>query len=371
MSEFSPVDGAHMARALELAARGQYSAHPNPMVGCVVVDGDTVVGEGWHECAGEPHAEINALRQAGTGAAGATVYVTLEPCAHHGKTPPCVEALIDAGVGRVVVAMQDPFEKVAGRGVQALQAAGIATAVGLMQAAAESLNAGFISRVTRRRPLVRLKIASSLDGAIAMASGESQWITGPDARDDVQRLRARSGAILTGIGTVLADDPALNVRSSEIDTRGLQPLRVVLDSRLRMPLAAGMLTNPGRTLVCCTGEHESSKLVDAGAEVQSYPADGGVVDVAAVLADLATRDINDVLVEAGPRLAGYLLENDLVDELVIYQAPHIMGGETRRMFDTPSWTELSDRRQLTITDIATVGNDTRITARIKDRCSPE
>ncbi len=366
MSQFSAVDCAQMARALELAERGLYSAHPNPMVGCVIVDGDTVVGEGWHESAGEPHAEINALRAAGDRSAGATVFVTLEPCAHHGKTPPCAEALIDAGVRRVVVAMRDPFEQVAGRGIDALQEAGIETDVGLMQSAAEALNAGFISRVTRGRPFVRLKIAASLDGAIAMSSGESQWITGPEARDDVQRLRARSGAIMTGIGTVLADDPALNVRSVEIDTRGLQPLRVVLDSRLRMPLAAGMLTNPGGTLVCCTGRHDSAKLTDAGAEVRSYPADGSVVDVAAVLEDLAAREISDVLVEAGPGLAGYLLEKDLFDELVIYQAPHIMGSETRRMFDTPSWTALSDRRELTVTDITGVGHDTRITARVRN-----
>ena len=366
MSQFSPVDCAQMARALELAKRGEYSAHPNPMVGCVIVAGDSVVGEGWHEIAGEPHAEVNALRAAGDRAAGGTVFVTLEPCAHQGKTPPCVDALIEASVARVVVAMRDPFDKVAGRGIDALQEAGIETEVGLMQSAAESLNAGFISRVSRGRPYVRLKIAASLDGAIAMSSGESQWITGPEARDDVQRLRARSGAIMTGIGTVLADDPALTVRSDDIDTHGLQPLRVVLDSRLRMPLASGMLTNPGGTLVCCTGRHDSSRLADAGAEVRSYAADGNVVDVAAVLEDLAAREINDVLVEAGPGLAGYLLEKDLFDELVIYQAAHIMGSETRRMFSTPSWTALSDRRELTITDITSVGNDTRITARVRN-----
>ena len=366
MSEFAPVECAHMARALELAERGQYSAHPNPMVGCIIVDGDSVVGEGWHERAGGPHAEISALRAAGTRAAGATVFVTLEPCAHHGKTPPCVEALIDADVRRVIVAMRDPFEQVSGRGIEALRNAGIQTDVGLMRSAAQTLNAGFISRVTLRRPFVRLKVAASLDGAIAMASGESQWITGPESRDDVQRLRARSGAIMTGIGTVLADDPALNVRSKDIETYGLQPLRVVLDSRLRMPLAAGMLTIPGRTLVCCTGRQDATKLIDAGAEVQSYRADGSVVDVAAVLEDLAAREINDVLVEAGPGVAGYLLEKDLVDELVIYQAPHIMGSESRRMFDTPSWTALSDRRELTITDLTSIGNDTRITAKVRD-----
>ena len=365
MTGFASVDCAHMARALELAERGQYSAHPNPMVGCVIVNGDSIVGEGWHEFAGEPHAEINALRAAGARAAGATVYVTLEPCAHHGRTPPCAEALIDAGVGRVVAAMQDPHEKVAGKGLEALAAAGIDIEPGLMQSAAEALNAGFISRVTRNRPLVRVKVAASIDGAIAMKSGESQWITGPEARDDVQRLRARAGAVMTGIGTVLADDPSLNVRSTNIDTRGLQPLRVVLDSRLRMSPDAGMLTVPGDTLVCCIGDHDSSRLEEAGAEVVAYRADGEVVDVAAVLEDLANRQVNDVLVEAGPGLSGHLLEKDLVDELVIYQAPHIMGGETRGMFDTPSWTALADRRGIDIRDVCPIGDDTRITARIR------
>ncbi len=366
MQEFSPTDCAHMARALELAERGQFSAQPNPMVGCVIVDGDDVVGEGWHELAGAEHAEINALRAAGARASGASVYVTLEPCAHHGKTPPCAEALIDAGVGRVVAAMQDPHEKVAGRGLEMLSDAGIEIELGLMQAAAEALNAGFVSRVTRSRPFVRVKVAASIDGATAMKNGESQWITGPGARADVQRLRARSGAVMTGIGTVLEDDPSLNVRSEDIDTRGLQPLRVVLDSRLRMPASARMLTLPGSTLVCCTAGQDDNKLARAGAEVSVYRADGERVDVAAVLQDLARREVNDVLVEAGPGLSGYLLENDLVDELVIYQAPHIMGSDTRRMFETPGWTALADRRGLEIRDVSRVGDDTRITATIRD-----
>ncbi len=366
MQEFSPTDCAHMARALELAERGQFSAQPNPMVGCVIVDGDDVVGEGWHELAGAEHAEINALRAAGARASGASVYVTLEPCAHHGKTPPCAEALIDAGVGRVVAAMQDPHEKVAGRGLEMLSDAGIEIELGLMQSAAEALNAGFVSRVTRSRPFVRVKVAASIDGATAMKNGESQWITGPGARADVQRLRARSGAVMTGIGTVLEDDPSLNVRSEDIDTRGLQPLRVVLDSRLRMPASARMLTLPGSTLVCCTAGQDDNKLARAGAEVSVYRADGERVDVAAVLQDLARREVNDVLVEAGPGLSGYLLENDLVDELVIYQAPHIMGSDTRRMFETPGWTALADRRGLEIRDVSRVGDDTRITATIRD-----
>ena len=365
MASFSDTDCAHMARALQLAARGLYSAHPNPMVGCVIAKNELVVGEGWHERAGEPHAEINALAAAGKDAAGATAYVTLEPCAHHGKTPPCAEALLQAGIGKVVAAMKDPFEQVAGRGLKMLGAAGVTTEVGLMQTAAVSLNAGFIARVTRNRPMVRVKVAASIDGATAMKSGESQWITGPEARDDVQRLRARSGAIMTGIGTVLADDPSLNVRLEGLRTAGLQPLRVVLDSRLRMPLSAGMLALPGETLVCCTGKHDNAGLNDAGAEVRSYAADGAAVDVGAVLVDLARRGINDVLVEAGPGVTGYLLQKELVDELVIYQAPHIMGSETRGMFQTPSWLALADRKRLEISDVRRIGDDTRITARVQ------
>lgn len=354
-----------MARALQLAAMGQYSARPNPMVGCVLVNDGAVVGEGWHEKAGEAHAEINALQAAGDRAKGATAYVTLEPCAHTGKTPPCADALVEAGIARVIVAMQDPYRAVAGRGLTILQEAGIATEIGLMQAAAESLNTGFVSRVTRGRPRVRMKIAASLDGAIAMSSGESQWITGRDARHDVQKLRARSGAVMTGIGTVLADDPSLNVRAPQLDTRGLQPLRVVLDSRLRMPATAKMLSLPGATLVCCTGDHDATGLKEAGAEVRDFGAHGSVVNVFEVLAALGEREINDVLVETGPLLAGYLLQKDLVDELVIYQSPHIMGSNTRGMFNTPSWATLADRRTLDVTDVRRVGIDTRITARIK------
>jgi len=363
---FTSDDTAHMARALQLAARGRYSARPNPMVGCVLVNDGDIVGEGWHERAGEPHAEINALREAGEKARGAVAYVSLEPCAHHGKTPPCAMALIEAGVSKVIAAMPDPFEEVSGRGLEMLNASGIEATAGLMQSAAEALNAGFISRVTRGRPFVRLKIAASLDGAIAMESGESQWITGPEARADVQELRARSGAIMTGIGTVVADDPSLNVRFPEFDTVGEQPLRVVLDSRMRMPRNARMLTLPGETLVCHTAGHDGTELSEAGATVQEFGAHGDIVNVFEVLAALAEREINDVLVEAGPRLAGYLLQKDLIDELVIYQSPHIMGSNTRGMFTTPTWSALADRRTLDITDTRRVGSDTRITARISD-----
>ncbi len=355
-----------MARALRLAERGIYTAHPNPMVGCVLVRDGEIVGEGWHEAAGEAHAEINALSAAGSKARGATAYLTLEPCSHEGKTPPCAPALIDAGIKDVVIAMEDPFPEVSGNGRAALEAAGIQVRSGLMHDAAKALNAGFLSRVRQGRPFVRLKVASSLDGGIAMKSGESQWITGPEARADVQRLRARSGAILTGIGTVLADDPALNVRHEELDTRGRQPVRAVLDSRLRMPLSAGMLAMPGTTVVYCTDDAERQPLFDAGAHVVRVKCAAGVLDVQQVLADLAAREVNDVLVEAGPTVSGHLLSQRLVDELVIYQAPHIMGSETKPMFSTPEWTRLANRLALDIVDMRRVGPDIRVTARIRD-----
>jgi len=352
-----------MARALRLAARGEYSAHPNPMVGCVLVRDDEIIGEGWHKVCGEAHAEVNAISSA-PDANGATAYVTLEPCAHHGKTPPCTEALIAAGVSNVVCAMQDPFGEGGGRGIATLEKAGIKVRSGLMSAEAEQLNVGFLSRVRRGRPYVRVKIAASLDGAIAMKNGQSQWITGRAARDDVQRLRARACAIMSGIGTILADDPSFNVRDESLDTHGRQPLRVVLDSKLRMPLSSGMLCLPGKTLVYCTDDSGRGDLEDAGAEIVKVPGDDTGVDIAVVLNDLGSREVNNLLVEAGPGLAGSLIAMELVDELVIYQAPHIMGSETISMFLTPAWTELADRRTLELTDVRRVGGDTRITARI-------
>lgn len=353
-----------MAHALRLAKRGLYTAHPNPMVGCVLWRDGEVVGTGWHETAGAAHAEVNALNAAGDKARGATAYVTLEPCAHHGKTPPCTDALIKAGVAEVVVGLMDPNPKVNGQGVAALLEAGIATRTGLLQGETEKLLAGFLRRVTCGKPFVRLKMACSIDGRIAMSNGQSQWITGRAARADVQRLRARSGAIMTGIGTVLADDPSLTVRDAGIDTGGRQPMRVVLDDGLRMPLSAEMLALPGKTLIYCNDDRQRQPLIDVGAEVVEVEKCDGHVSAAAVFADLAAREINDVLVEAGPTLAGNLISNELVDELVIYQAPHIMGSETIGMFTTPTWTELADRRALDITDVRRVGNDTRITARL-------
>lgn len=366
MADFSVSDCEFMARALRLAERGAYTAQPNPMVGCVLVNDDHIVGEGWHEVAGEAHAEINALHSAGDKARGARAYVTLEPCVHHGKTPPCVDALITAGIGEVVVALEDPFPEVNGRGLQSLVDAGVKVRCGLMEASAKALLAGFISRVVRGRPFVRLKMACSIDGCVAMASGQSQWITGPEARADGQRLRARSGAVVTGIGTVLADDPSLTVREATLNTHGKQPLRVVLDSKLRMPLSAKMLALPGQTLVVCCDDAKQQPLATAGAEILKVDAADGAVNLQMMLEELARREVNDVLVEAGPRLAGQLIRQNLVDELVIYQAPHMMGSQTIGMFNTPTWTELADRQTLHITDVRQVGSDSRITARCAD-----
>ena len=359
------TDSVYMARALQLAERGMYTAHPNPMVGCVLVKDGEIVGEGWHAAVGQAHAEANALSAAGSKAHGSTAYVTLEPCSHYGKTPPCAAALVEAGVAEVVVGLRDPNPAVDGEGLDVLAAAGIRTRGGIMQPEVEQQLRGFVSRCTRGTPFLRLKMAASLDGCIAMSNGESQWITGPEARRDVQRLRARSGAIMTGIGTVLADDPSLTVRDDSLDTGGRQPLRVVLDNDLRMPLSAEMLALPGKTLIYCTADSDQQALIDAGAEVVKIREEEELVDASAVLRDLAAREINDVLVEAGPALAGSLISNALVDELVIYQSPHIMGSETMGMFQTPKWTALSDRLALEISDVRSVGADTRITARPK------
>ena len=362
MPESINSERTFMQRALQLARRGQFSAHPNPMVGCVLVKDGEIIGEGWHEFAGEAHAEVNALQAAGDQAKGVTAYITLEPCGHHGKTPPCTEALIAAGVREVVFASQDPNPKVNGKGAQALENAGVIVRSGLMRQEVDELLAGFLSRVTSGKPRVRLKIACSLDGCIAMADGHSQWITGAEARADVQRLRAMSGAVLTGIGTVLADDPSLTVREATLNARNKQPLRVILDSGLRMPLAAKMLALPGETLVFCCDEQNASALIDAGAEVVKTDRDEGRVDLNAVLTELGRRQVNDLLVEAGPGVSGQMLEQGLVDEFIIYQAPHIMGSETLRMFSTPGWHKLVDRQAICITDTAQLGNDTRITA---------
>ncbi len=367
------VDYRFMARAVRLAQRGLYTADPNPRVGCVIVRDEKVVGEGWHERAGEPHAEINALRQAGEQARGATVYVSLEPCAHQGRTPACTKALIKAGVGRVVAAMVDPNPLVSTLGLEALHQAGIEVDHGLLQKEAEALNPGFIMRMEQRRPLVRCKLAMSLDGRTAMASGESQWITGPDARRDVQRLRARSSAILVGMGTVLADNPSLIVRAEDIGEPlppgGLwrQPLRVVVDPHLSTPFDARVLDPPGRTLIATRSDDDEliKVLEKKGAEVLRFPGSADNIDLQALLRHLAELEINEILTETGATLSGSLLRAGLIDEMVIYMAPTLMGTEARGLFTLPGLDYMADRIQVEITDMRAIGRDWRMTAKLK------
>jgi diaminohydroxyphosphoribosylaminopyrimidine deaminase/5-amino-6-(5-phosphoribosylamino)uracil reductase len=359
---FSADDHDFMARALRLAEKGLYTTSPNPRVGCVIVKDGVIVGEGWHERAGEPHAEINALRQAGKRARGATVYATLEPCSHHGRTPPCALALIDAGVARVVAAMEDPNPLVAGEGLAILRRAGIRVDCGLLEKDAHELNIGFVMRMKSGRPLVRLKIAVSLDGKTALANGVSQWITGEHARRDAHRLRARSCAVLTGVGTVLADNPQLSVRDVETSR---QPLRVVVDSHLHTPPGAKVLAGP-RTLVVTASEDREriERLADAGAEVLALPASNGRVDLKALSNELGARGVNEVTVEAGRTLNGALLWDNLVDELVVYMAPIIMGDAARGMFDLPELTEMAGAREVRVHDLRQVGGDLRLTLRL-------
>ncbi|HSO06534.1 MAG TPA: bifunctional diaminohydroxyphosphoribosylaminopyrimidine deaminase/5-amino-6-(5-phosphoribosylamino)uracil reductase RibD, partial [Pelomicrobium sp.] len=343
---FSAADHVHMARALQLAARGLCTTNPNPRVGCVIVKDGHVVGEGWHQRAGTPHAEIHALQAAGESARGATVYVTLEPCSHHGRTPPCAEALVQAGVGRVIAAMGDPNPLVGGGGIAMLTLAGIEARVGLMEDEARALNPGFISRMTRQRPWLRLKTASTLDGKTALANGVSQWITGEAARADVQRWRARACAILTGSGTVLADNPRMNVRDFEIDR---QPLRVVVDSRLRTPPDAAILP----ALVACHAAPADARaaLESAGAEVVELPGGDGRVDLAALLTLLAQRGVNELHVEAGAALNGALLAAGLVDEWIAYLAPIAVGDDARGLFAHPPLATLAEAAHFRLADV--------------------
>jgi len=352
-----------MAQALRLAEQGLYGTSPNPRVGCVLVRDGKLVGSGWHQRAGEAHAEVHALREAGEAARGATAYVTLEPCSHHGRTPPCADALTAAGVARVVVAMQDPNPQVAGAGIDKLRIAGIAVESGLMEAAAHELNAGFFTRMTRGMPWLRSKIAMSLDGRTALGNGVSQWITGEAARRDVQHWRARSCAVLTGIGTVLADDAQLNVR--EIET-SRQPLRVVLDSQLRIPTDARVL-DEGNTLIY-TARHDEGKsavLQESGGTVVLLPGEDGRVDLPAMLRDLAQRGCNEVLVEAGSTLNGALLRAGLVDELLLYIAPQLLGDAARGMAQLGELTSLDQRVNLKWQDVRQIGNDLRITVKVE------
>ncbi|PQA49408.1 bifunctional diaminohydroxyphosphoribosylaminopyrimidine deaminase/5-amino-6-(5-phosphoribosylamino)uracil reductase RibD [Amnimonas aquatica] len=392
-----------MAEALRLAAHGRYSTHPNPRVGCVIVRDGEVVGRGFHARAGEPHAEVHALREAGERARGATAYVTLEPCAHHGRTPPCADALVAAGVARVVAACEDANPQVAGQGLARLRTAGIEVASGLLRADAVALNAGFLRRMAGGLPWVRAKVAASLDGRTAMASGESQWITGPEARRDVQRWRAASSALVTGIGTVLADDPALTVRPAQwTDPAELapgrpvpeneddvhQPLRVVLDGGLRLPATARLLAQPGLMLVVtvlpalAAGEalHDeallaalvaagdaradaATRLRAGGASLLALPPGGdGRADLRALLRLLAAGGCNEVLVEAGAGVTGAFLAAGLVDELVLYQAPTLLGSAARPLADWPL-ARMADQQRLAVTDLRCIGNDIRLILR--------
>lgn len=361
---FSADDHKFMSRALLLAKKGIYTTAPNPNVGCVLVKDGEVVGEGWHEKAGEAHAEINALKQAGNNAEGATAYVTLEPCCHQGKTPPCSDALIKAKVKRVVAAMIDPHKKVAGKGLKQLEEAGIFVEHGLLEEQAKELNLGFIKRMQKRLPYVRCKLAMSLDGRTAMASGESKWITSSAAREDVQRLRAKSSAILTGVGTVLADDPSMTVRLEGVNA---QPMRVVVDTNLSMPVDAKILQEQGETVLmtCSADEYVAQALKDAGAEIHMMPYCNTNVDLASVLQQLSDMQINDVLLETGATLSGAMLQAGLVDELIIYMAPILMGNDARGLFALPGFETMQDKIELEITDTRAVGKDIRITAKVK------
>lgn len=359
------IDQAYMAQALQLAQQGLYSTHPNPRVGCVIVNNGKVVGQGWHQCAGQPHAEVHALREAGTLAKGATAYVTLEPCSHHGRTPPCADALINAGVTRVVAAMQDPNPQVAGNGLKRLQAAGIEVASGVLEVSARELNCGFIKRMETGLPWVRVKLAMSLDGRTAMANGESQWITGSPARSDVQRLRARSSIVVTGADTLLRDAARLTVRANELgldaeqtawaQTRTVE--RLVIDSQLRVPTTAAFF-QAGKALVATLKEQENQPDI----EYLKLPNLQNKVDLAALLKCLAARACNEVLVEAGPRLAGAFVEQGLVDELYIYMAPKLMGSQAQPLLQLPL-EHMNQAYSLDIQDMRAIGQDWRIIAR--------
>ena len=362
MSAFSATDHALMARALRLAERGLYTTRPNPMVGCVLAQGDEVVGEGWHQRKGGPHAEVFALQAAGARAKGATAYVTLEPCAHHGSTPPCANALIAAGVGRVVAAMRDPFPQVDGAGFDALRAAGAGITVesGLMEAQARELNRGFLARIERGRPWLRVKLATSLDGRTAMASGDSKWISGEASRHDVQHWRARSGALLTGAGTVLADDPHLTVRLDDgIDV--VPPLRVVLDPGLATVARGHVREGAAPTLYI----HAPDAKLPRGVafEHAAVPAQGTRFDLDAVLRLLAARGINEVQLEAGATLAGAFLSAGLVDEVLLYVAPVLLGERARPLFDGLHIDAMTQRLKLQRIDSAVVGDDFRLLLR--------
>lgn len=356
-TEFTAFDHQMMARALQLAERGRLTTKPNPMVGCVLVRGDEIVGEGWHQRAGGPHAEIIALEAAGEAARGATAYVTLEPCAHTGRTGPCADALIKAGVSKVVAAMRDPFPEVAGAGFEKLRAAGVEVAVGLMEAQARVLNRAFLSRIERGRPWLRVKLGVSLDGRTALANGESQWITGPQSREDVHRWRAQCGALLTGAGTVLADDPHLTVRlQDEVDF--VAPIRVVLDPGLATVARGNVRQGDVPTLYFHAPDAKPPR--DIPLQRHAVPLARGMLDLKEVLAELGRRGINEVQVEAGATLAGAFLRAGLVDELLIYVAPALLGDMARPMFDGLGISTMSDAFKLKLIEARQIGQDLRL-----------
>jgi diaminohydroxyphosphoribosylaminopyrimidine deaminase/5-amino-6-(5-phosphoribosylamino)uracil reductase len=359
--DWTASDYAHMAHALRLAELGLYSTSPNPRVGCVLVRDGIIVGTGWHQKTGEAHAEIHALNEAGTRAHGATAYVTLEPCSHHGRTPPCADALIKAGIHRVITAMQDPNPQVAGQGLTRLNAAGITTECGLLEAQAQELNLGFIQRMRRQRPWLRIKTAASLDGRTALSNGISQWITSADSRHDVHRWRARSCAILTGIGTILADDPRLSVRDVETPR---QPMRVIVDSQLRTPMQAAILRETNVLIAYAYApDSQQQALRTTGAELIALPDNQGQVDLHQLLGLLAQRGINEVLTEAGATLNGALIQAQLADEWIAYTAPILLGNSARGLFNLPAFADLTSPITPEIRDVRHIGSDLRLIAR--------
>lgn len=351
-----------MSQALRLAEQGLNTTTPNPRVGCVIVKDGKVVGEGAHLKAGEPHAEVYALQQAAALAKAADVYVTLEPCSHTGKTPPCVNAVIAAQPQRVIVAMQDPNPLVAGRGITALREAGIEVLVGVMEAEANQLNIGFVSRMVRGLPYVRTKIAASLDGKTALSNGQSQWITGEAARQQVQHWRAQSCAVLTGVGTVLADNPSLNVR---LPNTIRQPLNVIVDSQLQTPIEAKILKNNHILIAYANASQQrQADLSATGAQLISLPNDHGQVDLYALLRHLAQLGINEVLLEAGQGLNGAFLQSSLIDELILFYAPKLMAGQAKEMFSLPVLTDMQQVIALELISLHTVGKDIALRARL-------
>ena len=371
---FSDADKNYMSRAIALAKKGRFTTSPNPNVGCVIVNDGKIVGEGFHLKAGSPHAEVNALFLAKAHAKDATCYVTLEPCSHYGRTPPCALALTKAGVKRVVVAMVDPNPKVAGKGIKILEDAGIQVDVGLLEDQAKSLNLGFIKRMQHSQPRITVKLAASLDGKSALKNGQSKWITGPDARIDVQYYRAQQSAILTGCGTVIADDPSLNIRYSELqksprfndeigqaDLR--QPIRIVLDSHNKLTLNEHLFTLPGKVLLVSLLARDDLEKTPFIADVEQLICldDGaGRIDLKSLLGCLSEYEINDLWVEAGATLCGALFKLDLVDEFIFYQAPKLMGNTARSLINLPELTKMSDVIELNLQEVTIIGNDIRI-----------